>query len=385
MRARLAESHRVPAPPPVPAASGQEVTVVEPQQPLTGEQLRDGFYNLETLTDCIYAQALRAAGLVGNESVPENRTPKPAFQKNGKNGNIFFGAMPSTGQQAMFQLLGVSAAVNLTKDEAVAGYGRFCEVADVKRAEMHDKPRYLLYDRLQAVLAFLDAQEEKGKVTFVHCYAGVNRAAACVVAYAIRKKVREEQLEWSFRKPGALVDIIADLMEARKEALLTNASFRLQLVLWMQNNFDFEKAKKDPLLKVAMFKFAAREIADEVLKDIIQEKKRTLFDLSEGDDDTVNVEELVNVRKLVATVLNHEAQGKLFEDSISSPFDLGPNNIKETFIRRLYWMMIQKMAKKKVQKGVWIVELCSTRHEYWKKASEAQSQALKGKKGPSGH
>jgi hypothetical protein len=111
---------------------------------------------------------------------------------------------------------GTSAVLNL------------CEQADPYQCETHrweaipDGGPAPSIDWLRQIVEFVDAQRKAGKTTYVHCYAGVNRAATVVTAYLMWRNhwTREEALTFvrsrrpEVRPHPAYMQLLLDWEEA---------------------------------------------------------------------------------------------------------------------------------------------------------------------------
>ena len=124
--------------------------------------------------------------------------------------------------------LGFDAVLNLAPEETRRRDGSSYAARDLEflSIEATDRPDYdLLGQHLSEAADFLErvgaagesAPAQAGAGALVHCFAGVNRSAALVVAFVVTK------LRWS------LLRTLRHVHE-RRPIVLTNLSFRLQLI-----------------------------------------------------------------------------------------------------------------------------------------------------------
>ena len=128
---------------------------------------------------------------------------------------------------ASVKRLGFDAVLNLAPEETRRRDGSAYTARDVEylSIEATDRPDYDLIGRhlseatefLERVGAAGDSASSSGAGALVHCFAGVNRSAALVVAFVVTK------LRWS------LLRTLRHVHE-RRPIVLTNHSFRLQLI-----------------------------------------------------------------------------------------------------------------------------------------------------------
>ena len=100
---------------------------------LPGRQLLNTFLILDNLADTIYKQASKDAGVDRHPGTTDTN-PKVSFQ-NDFGQKVYWGGMPQPSLSTLFDSLTVSAALNLTEQEA-CGYGSHCQ--EVKRVMMKD-------------------------------------------------------------------------------------------------------------------------------------------------------------------------------------------------------------------------------------------------------
>lgn len=166
--------------------------------------------------------------------------------------------------------LGVGAIVNLLQVDAGYPAPRYeAEGLDdmpTLRVAMEDNLTYSICDHLDTVLHFLDKQEARGIVTFVHCNMGLNRAPTVAIAYLARRALGKEA---SAQVPPLTLLQVAwtAVARCRGQNVPINPWFQKQLVIWALNSFDTTRATSDAGWHVSRFRSCSEWILKKRFKE----------------------------------------------------------------------------------------------------------------------
>jgi len=94
---------------------------------------------------------------------------------------------------------------------------------DYRFFALEDEPDAPLMDVLIPVCALLEKNEKEGIVTSIHCFAGISRSASCVIAFEMRKLLRQTT---AIIKQSVLFQRVFEWVSEKRSFIDPNYGFR---------------------------------------------------------------------------------------------------------------------------------------------------------------
>eukprot|EP00927_Polykrikos_kofoidii_P005865 TRINITY_DN12344_c0_g3_i1.p1 TRINITY_DN12344_c0_g3~~TRINITY_DN12344_c0_g3_i1.p1 ORF type:complete len:1092 (+),score=215.04 TRINITY_DN12344_c0_g3_i1:174-3449(+) len=127
-------------------------------------------------------------------------------------------------------------------------------IRDICRVVLDDSVSANLVEKLPEALAKIDEWTEQAKrdssYILVHCHAGINRSAAVVVAWTMRKLASRQRES----RGMDLLEQAWRLVAEKRWPVLRNPSFRLQLVIWGECGFNAERTMRHHIWPLVIFR-----------------------------------------------------------------------------------------------------------------------------------
>jgi len=119
---------------------------------------------------------------------------------------------------------------------------------ETKHLQLGDLPLVNMLEVLQDAHSFIEEAVQNKQHVLVHCVEGKNRSAAVVVSYYMKRLASNRKHPW--RNEQEMLELFHEALRCIAKdrwPILSNQSFRLQLILWALHKFDAVKAAGHPL------------------------------------------------------------------------------------------------------------------------------------------
>jgi len=170
----------------------------------------------------------------------------------------------------------VSVAIDLQDgkhdSQPIAAYGSYC--SDVRRVPLQDRSSFAICTHFRTIWNIVEEARQEYQVVYMHCRMGLNRASACASAYLLKRALQHKTPPSA--KPN-LVDVQREFLQVyrkmiskRGHLLLTNESFKTQVLLWAMNSCDDKATMRDPLFAPVMFAHVVWEHLRRDVRKVLQ-------------------------------------------------------------------------------------------------------------------
>lgn len=163
--------------------------------------------------------------------------------------SVFIGNHSVARDMAFLQNKRIKRILNVSSREYSEMAGKYTAGGiEVLHLKLDDEPWEDILSQLEQAHYFLDSAEWKGEHVLVHCTEGRNRSAAVLVSYLMKSIAQKKKNPWKHQMDALNLfwEALSKVNEERS-GILTQASFRFQLVLWAICRCDSETATRHRL------------------------------------------------------------------------------------------------------------------------------------------
>lgn len=282
-------------------ATRSEASVALLQSPRAGETIASACGCIADTAAATLCMACNTA-LVSNEP-PSNwdAMPVPITDR------LLLGGKPSSSSRARLACVDVGLTLASDADKySPADYG---ERKQIRRPTgCTDLSKFNLLTHVKEICTGLKELDNMKMVTYIHCDDGVNKSAACVIAYRVWRTAEEHPAQ--FQSPASVLaclpGIWADVLKKRRHVLVIKSSMMVQLYLWCFFQFDTQRALNDGLYTPLMFLCFADDVARGIVKQVLKTKAASQLDLNKN-----NISSRLLSRHLLGVEFSQDATGSL--------------------------------------------------------------------------